>query len=155
MHTHSRMIRGLHRPAFLVLLACVQAYVAVTGVGASDTGAQEEAALRKAAGEYFNAEQERDSARVWDLIAPSSVFKRQASYELYLQLLKDNPIRVTSFIVEDVIDISQNTDRERMPAVEMIGLVRVKVRLTSERGKESEHTSIFTFLKEDGKWLKG
>ncbi len=121
-----------------------------------DSGdAEERARLIARAKEYFDAEMTGDYKRVWEMLAPSSLFKNTYSYAEYVEIAQASGIRVSTYDVEEVMDISDNSDPKRLPHVEKIGLIRVHVNLTDDKGKNSEHWSIFTFLKEGGTWYKG
>jgi hypothetical protein len=104
---------------------------------------------------YFEAEMTRNADAVWNLLAPSSVFRRFYSYEDYLELSRLNPIRVLEYELKFQPEISENQDRENLPNVEKLASVVVKVRIKGDNGKESEHISVFVFLFENGRWYKG
>lgn len=105
--------------------------------------------------DYFEAEMSRNADKVWNLLAPSSIFKKFYSYENYLELCRSNPIRVLGYELKFPPEISENNDKENLPNVEKIGTVVIKVRLKGESGKESENISVFIFLFENGSWYKG
>ena len=134
-------------------LACLFATTVL--VGCSEAGTNEGKELRQAVRAYFEAEMAGDHARVWEMLAPSSKFKRMYSYPFYEELIRENPVRVKSYTIEEVVEIYDNPDQEQMPLVEKIGVVRVHVILSGDGGEDTEQTSTFTFLKETGKWLKG
>ncbi|MCX5874268.1 MAG: hypothetical protein NTY51_13700 [Deltaproteobacteria bacterium] len=104
---------------------------------------------------YFEAEITRNEDQVWNLLAPSSIFKKSYSYENYLELVRLNPIRVTSYELKFPPEIKENQDKENLPNVEKIASVVVQVRLLGEGGKETENISVFVFLFENGRWFKG
>jgi hypothetical protein len=130
-------------------------FVITVLLGCSEASTNEREELREAVRAYFAAEMAGDHARVWEMLAPSSKFKRMYSYPFYEELIRKNRIRVKSYTIEEVVEIYDNPDLEKMPRVEKIGVVRVRVILSSEGGEDTEQTSTFTFLKEAGKWLKG
>jgi hypothetical protein len=105
--------------------------------------------------DYFEAEMSRNGDKVWNLLAPSSIFKKFYSYENYLELCRLNPIRVLGYELTFPPEISENNDRENLPNVDKIATVVVKVRLKGDSGKESENISVFIFLFENGSWYKG
>jgi len=105
--------------------------------------------------DYFKAEMSRNADQVWNLLAPSSIFKRFYSYENYLELVRLNPLRVIDYELKFPPEITENQDKENLPNVDKIASVIVKVRLKGESGKESEHISVFVFLFENGRWYKG
>lgn len=104
---------------------------------------------------YFEAELSRDAKMVWMALAPSSVFKRQYSHDDYLEMYSKSDLSVKEYSVLEVIEIINNNDRKALPDVEKLAAVKVRVKLTSKDGKDSEHNNIFIFLKENGKWFKG
>ena len=105
--------------------------------------------------DYFEAEMSRNADKVWNLLAPSSIFKKFYSYENYLELCRSNPIRVLGYELKFPPEISENNDKGNLPNVEKIGTVVIKVRLKGDSGKESENISVFIFLFENGSWYKG
>ncbi|MEJ2716248.1 MAG: nuclear transport factor 2 family protein [Deltaproteobacteria bacterium] len=135
------------------LLVCLLATTVLVGLAVA--GTDEDKKLREAVRAYFAAEMACDHAKVWEMLAPSSKFKRMYSYPFYEEFVRSNPIRVKSYTIEEVVDIYDNPDRKTMPHVDKIGVVRVHVVLSAKGGVDTEHTSTFTFLKEEGKWLKG
>lgn len=137
----------------ILWLACLLATTVL--VGCSEAGSSESQELREAVRAYFEAEMAGDHAKVWEMLAPSSNFKRMYSYPFYEELIRRNRIRVKSYMIEEVMEIYDNPDREKMPRVEKIGVVKVHVILSGDGGEDTEQTSTFTFLKEAGKWLKG
>ena len=123
--------------------------------GCSDHKEVEKQALLSAAKAYFKAEMEGDAEKVWKMLAPSSRFKRAYSYPFYQEMTKRNSVRIKEYVVEEIVEIRDNGDKNSMPAVEKIGTIKVHVILGSDRGKDMEHSSTFTFLKEGGTWYKG
>ena len=111
--------------------------------------------LQVAVKSYFEAEMTRNADAVWNLLAPSSIFRRFYSYEDYLELSRLNPIKVIDYELKFQPEISENQDRENLPNVERLASVVVRVRIQGENGKESEHISVFVFLFENGRWYKG
>lgn len=115
----------------------------------------EKSEVIKEAVSYFEAEVSGDSEAVWRSLAPSSVFKRDYSYDQYLELQAGSNLKVTEYKVLEVVEIMRNNDPTALPGVEKLAAVKVWVRLKSKDGRESEHNNIFMFLKENGKWFKG
>lgn len=141
------------RVSLIALLAAVMVAGVIAAPGR--VAADERDDLLTAVRAYFDAEVAGDTAAVWRMLAPSSPFKKAYSYEMYLLLVKQSHLRVKSYMVEEVLNVTDNIDREGLPKVEKIGRVRVHVILTGEGGPDSEQRSEFTFLKEAGQWLKG
>jgi hypothetical protein len=123
--------------------------------GCSNHKEVEKQALLSAVREYFKAEMDGDTEKVWKMLAPSSRFKKSYSYPFYQEMTKRNSIRIKEYVVEEIVEIRDNADKDSMPAVEKIGTIKVHVILGSDRGKDTEHSSMLTFLKEGGKWYKG
>ncbi|MFC1834877.1 nuclear transport factor 2 family protein [Thermodesulfobacteriota bacterium] len=134
-----------------LLTAVTLAILSVT----SHVYADEEADLLAAVKSYFRAEVADNPRQVWEMIAPSSVFKKRFTYAMYLEMVKDNPLTVKRYSVQKVVKIIEGPDKDTMPRVEKLGLVKVRVTLTDAGGKETEHTNVLTFLKEGGRWYKG
>jgi len=134
--------------AALLLAICLVA-------GCSDHEDAEEQALLSVARAYFKAEMDGDTEKVWQMLAPSSRFKRAYSYPFYQEMTRQSSVRIKKYVVEEIVEISDNTDKDSMPAVERIGTIKAHVILGSDHGKDTEHSSTFTFLKEGGKWYKG
>lgn len=122
---------------------------------ASPAYADDRQDILTAAEAYFQAEISGDTERVWSMIAPSSQFKRMYSKEDYSALVGENPVRVKSYAIEEIIEIMDNSDRKSMPTVDKIALVQVRVVLAEGGARDTEHRSIFTFLRENGQWFKG
>ncbi|MFH0957930.1 MAG: hypothetical protein V1897_04425 [Pseudomonadota bacterium] len=132
---------------------CLLAVICVFDI--TPTWGSESEDLQIAIKSYFEAEMSRNADAVWNLLAPSSVFRRFYSYEDYLELSRLNPIRVIDYELKFQPEISENEDKENLPSVEKIASVVVRVRIKGENGKESEHISVFVFLFENGRWYKG
>lgn len=96
-----------------------------------------------------------DAAKIWLMIAPSSVFKATHTYSTYVDLMTENRVRVKSFAVQQVMKIEVNQDRAAMPAVEKIAAVKIQVTLGGDAQPDALRTNVLTFLKENGKWYKG
>jgi hypothetical protein len=112
-------------------------------------------ALREAVKGYFSAEISGDPKRVWEMLAPSSEFKKAYSYEFYEEMQRREGIRVKSYKLIEILGVKENSDKKSMPRVDMIAAVRVDVVLASREGKDTRHTIVLTFLHEAGKWYKG
>lgn len=117
--------------------------------------ADDETDLLESVRAYFDAELAGDVTKVWDMLAPSSAFRRAYSYPFFVELFKDNAIRLRAYTIEKVLEISDNEDKVRMPLVERVASVQVHVVLSDKDGKRFGRTSAFTFLRERGRWYKG
>ncbi len=121
----------------------------------ADESQVEKAVIIKEAKSYFEAEMSGDPKAVWEALAPSSAFKRQHSFEDYLEIQSRSELSVAQYEVMEVLEIMENNDRIALPDVEKLAAVKVHVKIRPKKGKESEHDNIFIFLKEKGKWFKG
>lgn len=121
----------------------------------ADENDVEKALIIESAKSYFDAELSGDPKAVWAALAPSSVFKRQYSFDDYLEIQSKNEIAVKNYEVVEVLEIMENNDLIVLPGVDKLAAVKVHVKLGAKNGKESEHDNIFVFLKENGKWFKG
>lgn len=113
------------------------------------------AEVLRAAKEYLDAENSGDWAKVWAMLAPSSVFKRSHTYDSFVEIIRTNPTRIQAYEIEEVLSVEDNLDRAAMPKVEKIAAVRVRVILKDNVGPVRQRTSILTFLREGGRWYKG
>jgi hypothetical protein len=132
----------------------IAAFVAASFSGYGHAGDDEKELIR-AVKAYFDAEVAGDHKKVWSLLAPSSKFKRAHTYEMYLEMVKESPLRVNSYEVKEIIGFSDNPDPKNMPKVERIAEVRVRLGLREKGGVTTNERRSFTFLKEGGKWYKG
>lgn len=115
----------------------------------------EEDTIQKTAQTYLNAEMKKDSRQVYNLLAPSSDYKRDHSYEEYLRDVAENPpLSINEYKVVRVYRLRDNDNRENYPDVDKFAQVEVEVTFTSS-GPNSIYNYSFTFLKEKGKWYKG
>ncbi len=123
--------------------------------GFADEIEAEKAMIMKEARSYFEAELSGDPKAVWSALAPSSVFRRDHSFDDYLAMQSVSGLAVKSYEVMEVVEIMDNNDRTVLPEVEKLAAVKVRVKISPKNGKETEHNNIFIFLKEKGKWFKG
>lgn len=138
------------------LLVCISALTAVDNSAWSRQGAQgDRDALKDAVESYFLAEISGDPRRVWEMLAPSSDFRKAYTYEFYEEMQRREGIRVISYTLGEVLEIKDNVDKKAMPAVDKVASVKVDVVLIGPEGKNSRHTIVLTFLRETGKWYKG
>ncbi len=144
--------RGRNISALLVW-AVVSAVAAMAGTGV--VKADDESNLMESVKAYFDAEMIADTSRIWAMLAPSSAFKREHSYHAYIEIAKQAKVRLKRYTIQKVEQIGENENRTEMPGVERIATVRVHVVLVDEKGHEWERTTLFTFLREGGKWYKG
>lgn len=148
---------GVQAAAFVVTvfvgLSCLMGIDSPAFAEPSSAGDLE--ALRQAVKSYFEAETSGDIGQVWEMLAPSSEFKRAYSYEFYEEMQRREGIRVKSFKLNEVLSVKENPDKKTMPQVDMIAAVQVDVVLTGPEDKDTRHTIVLTFIREAGRWYKG
>lgn len=138
-------------------LITVLIILAISTVGPcfGDDIESEKAIIMQEARSYFDAELSGDPKAVWSALAPSSVFRRDYSFDDFVALQSRSDLAVKSYEVIEVVEIMENNDRNVLPDVEKLAAVKVRVRISPKNGKETEHNNIFMFLKEKGRWFKG
>ena len=138
-------------------LITVLIILAISTVGPcfGDDIESEKAIIMQEARSYFDAELSGDPKAVWSALAPSSVFRRDYSFDDFVALQSRSDLAVKSYEVIEVVEIMENNDRNVLPAVEKLAAVKVRVKISPKNGKETEHNNIFMFLKEKGRWFKG
>jgi hypothetical protein len=135
---------------FLLLLVCVFAFIQGHHCLADDQEDVLETVRR-----YFEAEKEGNIGAVWNLLAPSSEFKKAFSYPFYEEMVRRHPVVLKDYRIEGIPDIQDNQDRKTMPEVDRIATVKVTVSLVGVGDKELTQLRVFTFLKQSGRWFKG
>ena len=138
-------------------LITVLIILAISTVGPcfGDDIESEKAIIMQEARSYFDAELSGDPKAVWSALAPSSVFRRDYSFDDFVALQSRSDLAVKSYEVIEVVEIMENNDRSVLPEVDKLAAVKVRVRISPKKGKETEHNNIFMFLKEKGRWFKG
>ena len=61
--------------------------------------------LMEAVTSYFEAEKSGDTGRIWEMLAPSSMFKTAYSYPFYVEMVRRNPIVVKDYEIEEVLEV--------------------------------------------------
>jgi len=116
----------------------------------------EESAILQRARLYLDAEIRGDLKSVYALLAPSSGYVAQNSYEVYAAEAKASPVRILEYKILRVHLIRDNHDPKAFPKVEKFAQVEVDLKLFfSDIGKSTEVNYDFTFIKENGHWYKG
>jgi hypothetical protein len=111
--------------------------------------------IEKTAHDYLNAEKKKDVKAVYDLLAPSSDYKRNHSYEEYLQDIAANPpLSISDYKIIRIYRLRNNDNQENYPHVDKFVQVEVEF-VFAHSGPNSIYNYSFTFLKEQGKWYKG
>ena len=136
---------------FLVNLAPVPILLAFSDA----TWADDKADLLETVDAYFRSEKEGDIQKVWELLAPSSEFKKAYSYPFYQEMVRRNPAMLKDYKIDGVLEIRDNDDAAGFPNVQKIALVQVTVTLAGIGPRDLTQVRVFTFLKEAGKWFKG
>jgi hypothetical protein len=115
----------------------------------------ERSRLVQAAQSYFQAEVDGNLRLIWEMLAPSSDFKKTHTFQIYKEMAEKSTIRITSFEIETVVEIEENRNKAKLPLVKKVGYVRVFVTLEGPEFPISERHITMTFLKEGGRWYKG
>ncbi|MCE5212790.1 MAG: hypothetical protein LLG40_14715 [Deltaproteobacteria bacterium] len=111
--------------------------------------------IEKTAHAYLKAEMKNDFQQIYALLAPSSDYKRDHSYEEYLKDIAENPpLSINEYKIVRVYRLRDNDNRQNYPDVDKFVQVEVEVSFTNS-GPNSIYNYSFTFLKEKGKWYKG
>jgi len=111
--------------------------------------------IEKAALDYLNAEKQKDVKAVYALLAPSSDYKRNHSYEQYLQdIAANSPLSINDYKITRIYRLRDNDNPKNYPAVDKFVQVEVEF-VFAHSGPNSIYNYSFTFLKEQGKWYKG
>ncbi len=148
---------GVQAAVFVaVILAGLSGLMGIDSPAHSEQGAARDLeALKEVVKSYFLAEISGDPQQVWEMLAPSSEFKKAYSYEFYEEIQRREGIRVKSYKLNEILSIKENSDKKAMPHVDMIAAVQVDVVLAGPEGKDTRHTIVLTFLREAGRWYKG
>ena len=117
--------------------------------------ADDKSDLLEAIHAYFQSEKDRNVNKVWELLAPSSEFKKAYSYPFYQEMIRRNPFHLRHYKIDGILEIRDNDDKTGLPNVEKIALVQVTVTLSAEGSTDLTQVRVFTFLKEGGQWFKG
>lgn len=111
--------------------------------------------IEKAAQDYLDAEKQKNARAIYDLLAPSSDYKRNHSYEQYVQDVAANPtLSIDDYKIIRIYRLRDNDNRTNYPAVDKFVQVEVEF-IFAHSGPNSIFNYSFTFLKEKGKWYKG
>jgi hypothetical protein len=115
----------------------------------------EKDAIENTAHAYLKAEMNKDSRRVYALLAPSSDYKRTHAYEEFIKNIADYPpMVIDTYKIIKIYRLRDNDNRRNYPGVDKF--VQVEVEVTFKHsGPNSIYNYCFTFLKEKGKWYKG
>ena len=138
--------------AFLIWTAVFLISLSSCGWGES----AEKKEIRKTAEAYLEAERQGDLDAVWDLLAPSSDFKRGYTLDMYKAMTARGGARIKDYIIEEISGVTSQVDQGRYKDVDRIAEVAVKVVITfDDSGETAERRTSFTFVREDGRWYKG
>ncbi len=104
---------------------------------------------------YLNAEIKKDSRQVYDLLAPSSDYRKSHTYEEYQKDVAANPpLSINEYKIIRIYRLRNNDNRQNYPGVDKFVQVEVEVTFTHS-GPHTVYNYSFTFLKEKGRWYKG
>ena len=104
---------------------------------------------------YLKAEMKKDTRQVYDLLAPSSDYRKSHTYEEYLKDVADTPpLSINAYKIIRIYRLRDNDKRQNYPGVDKFVQVEVEVTFTHS-GPHTVYNYSFTFLKEKGRWYKG
>jgi hypothetical protein len=130
----------------------VVAFGVVAACGAN-VEQKEIAAVRQVAVKYLDAEKDGNLEKVYGLLAPSSDFRKNYSYDQYRLIVADKAVRLADYDIREITGLNSETGRSEL---EMTADVLVLVRLFDPlTGLTTERETVFTFVKEKGVWYKG
>ena len=111
--------------------------------------------IEQTAHAYLRAEIEKETKQVYDLLAPSSDYRKSHTYEAYLKDIADNPSpAIRTYRIIRIDRLRDNDNRQNYPNVDKFVQVEVEVTF-SHSGPNMIYNYCFTFLKEQGRWYKG
>lgn len=111
--------------------------------------------IQKTAHAYLKAEMKKDSRRIYNLLAPSSDYRRTHTYEEFLNDIAETPpLSIDAYKIIRIYNLRDNDNRQNYPGVDRFVQVEVEVNFTKS-GPNSIYNYSFTFLKEKGRWYKG
>lgn len=144
-------------PLIIVTVIFLSMSLAYPKSGVGDKGVDDETqSVRDAARKYLDAEVSGDRDTVWGILAPSSVYVKEHSYEEYLAEAKGSPVSVLEYRILAVSAISENDNRGTYPFIRSFARVEVELKLYSRDTGTHDIVNIdFTFVKEGNRWYKG
>ena len=151
----------LKNSALCMKILVVLSLLPVVLQGCAGTGGKlelflEKPRIEKAVNKYFAAEIEREFKKVYDCLAPSSIYCSTHTYGEYLGQAQASPVKIKNYHILNIYDLRENHDKVKYPKIEKF--VRVEVDVTLLYGDTNETLEVnqeFTFIKEGGKWYKG
>ncbi|MFH1135588.1 MAG: nuclear transport factor 2 family protein [Pseudomonadota bacterium] len=142
----------MNKGRYLIPLALVLVLASACGWGESG----EIREVRRAAAAYLEAERAGDVEGVWNLLAPSSDFKKGYTLDMYREMASQGRGRIKDYVIEDISGLSSQFDYDYYRGVDRIAEVKVLVTVVfDETGETSSRRTSFTFVKEGGQWYKG
>ena len=152
-----RAIWRMILPGFAVILWLVFFLTVSIGSGqAVSSDATEIDLVGEAARKYFEAEMREDFRAVYDMLAPSSDYRRTHTYKEYLAEANASDARVIDYRIIRIDGPGENTDREGYPGIQSFARVEIEVRLFyRDTGGYDTINFSFTFIKEGNRWFKG
>jgi hypothetical protein len=112
--------------------------------------------IEQAVQHYFACEMSRDYEQLYQCLAPSSIYRQSHTYEEFLADVQYSPVRIQEYRIVDIYNLKANHDRKAFPLVDKFVQTEVEVILYyADTGRSVTFNQCFTFLKEEGNWLKG
>jgi hypothetical protein len=151
-------IPGRYATAILILFLFLAPVCAGYGSeAAAPVGANgEEREIDRAARKYLDAEAARDLKTVYDLLAPSSIYRATHDYEAYLTEAEASPVRIRAYKILRIHQIRENEDKKAFPKINKFANVEVDMTLLYTDTRQTVEVNFsFTFIKEGGRWYKG
>ncbi len=116
----------------------------------------EEREIDAAARKYLDAEVARELKTVYDLLAPSSIYRATYDYDAFLTEAGAAPGRIREYKILRITHIRVNEDKTTYPRVEKFAQVEVDMKVFfTDTNQAAEVNFNFTFIKEGGRWYKG
>jgi hypothetical protein len=134
------------------LFSCLTVFLSLAQ---GEVFASEYQEIQKAAQKYLEAEVQRNFKTVYESLAPSSEYVASHTFETYLAETQASPVRIISYRILNIFQISDNPDKEKFPKIDRSAQVEVDVVIRYEdTQKESLVNYAFPFVKEGGNWYK-
>ncbi len=116
----------------------------------------EKEAIEKTARQYFKSEMDRDHKQVYALLAPSSIYRKDHTYQQFIQEATESKVIIHNYRIVDIYRLRDNDNRKDYPSIDKFVQVEVDMEISfRSSGAKSTYNYCFTFLKEKGAWYKG
>jgi len=111
--------------------------------------------IQQAAQKYLEAEVQRNFKSVYESLAPSSEYVASHTFEAYMAEAQASPVRIVSYRILNIFQITNNPDKEKYPKIDRSAQVEADVVIRYvDTQKESMVNFAFPFVKEGEKWYK-